>query len=202
MYDKKLQIQTTGLREWGSDYYLYNRYEATPYAALEKLIEQYEFHKGDCFVDFGCGRGRVAFFIHYKYNIPVKGIEANSETFVEALQNEQTYRKKRKHIKAPITFQNGLAEQYKVAEEDTVFYFFNPFSIRIFKKVITNIIHSYEEHRRTIELILYYPLPEIKQYIKEKTKFEMMNKIKVPGDHGKYGEFVIYRIKEDDLNIS
>lgn len=196
-FDKSLHIRTVGLREWGKEASLYNRYEATPYKALEKLVHHYSFERDDRLVDFGCGRGRVTFYIHNKFNIPVTGIEANDKTFEEALQNKQMYRKKRNHLKAPIRFQYGLAEQYEVSEEDNCFYFFNPFSIRIFKKVMSNIMQSYKENKRTMELILYYPLPEFKRYIREKTNFQMINKIKVPGDHGKYGKFVIYRLKEE-----
>lgn len=193
-YDKQLQIRTVGLREWGNEASLYNRYEATPYAALDRLFETYSLEKNDRLVDFGSGRGRVTFYVHERFRIPVTGVEAHDKTFEEALKNKQTYRKKRQHIKAPILFEYALAEQYNVNSNDNCFYFFNPFSIKIFKKVITNIIQSYEENRRTIELVLYYPLPEFKQYLQMKTSFEMINKIRVPGDHGKYGKFVIYRL--------
>lgn len=193
-YDKSLHIRTVGLREWGSQATLYNRYEATPYRALDKLFDHYSFEADDSLVDFGCGRGRVTFYVHERFNIPVTGVEANDKTFDEALKNKQTYRKKRRHLKSPIMLEYGLAEQYEVEEMDNRFYFFNPFSVHIFKKVMTNIISSYKQNRRTIELILYYPLPEFKEYLRRKTKFEMINKIKVPGDHGKYGKFVIFRL--------
>lgn len=57
--DRTLQIKTVGLREWGKKKAAYNRYEPTPYAALDKLFQQYKFNKKDRLVDFGCGRGRV-----------------------------------------------------------------------------------------------------------------------------------------------
>lgn len=192
-FDRNLQIRTGGLREWGESAHLYNRYEATPYAALEKLVQHYTFKPEDQVVDFGCGRGRVTFYIHHRFNIPVTGVEAHDKTFAEALTNKKMYRKKRQHLKAPITLEYALAEQYQVEKEDNCFYFFNPFSIKIFKQVISNILKSMKENGRTVELILYYPLPEFKEFLQTKTPFEMINKIKVKGDHGKYGKFVIYR---------
>lgn len=191
--DSKLQIRTVGLREWGSNTPAYNRYEATPYSALDKLFQLYTFEKNDRLVDFGCGRGRVTFYVHNKFNIPVTGVEAHDKTFEEVLKNKRTYRKKRQHIKAPITLEYALAEQYEIDENDNCFYFFNPFSIKIFKRVISNILKSVKENCRTVELILYYPLPEFKEYLRVSTPFEMINKVKVAGDHGKYGKFVIYR---------
>jgi|SRR5690625_1857405 len=192
-YDRKLQIRTVGLREWGNQASLYNRYEATPYVALDKLMKEYKIDKNDRFVDFGCGRGRVTFYIHNQCKIPVTGVEAHDKTFEEALKNKQTYRKTRQHIKAPITLEFALAEQYEVDEEDNLFYFFNPFSVKIFKRVVTNILKSLQENKRTVELILYYPLPAFKDFLRTHTPFEMINKIKVSGNHGKYGKFVIYR---------
>src|SRR5690625_6122340 len=143
--DRTLQIRTVGLREWGREAVAYNRYEATPYKALDKLFQVYRFEKNDRFVDFGCGRGRVTFYIHNQCKIPVTGVEAHDKTFEEALKNKQTYRKTRQHIKAPITLEFALAEQYEVDEEDNLFYFFNPFSVKIFKRVVTNILKSLQE---------------------------------------------------------
>ena len=45
-------------------------------------------------MDFGCGRGRVAFYIHNKFHIPVTGIEINDKTYGEALDNKLRYRQK------------------------------------------------------------------------------------------------------------
>ena len=58
------------------------------------------------------------------------------------------------HIEEPLYFQYGLAEQYEIQKTENIFYFFNPFSADIFKKVVKNIMKSYEEHNRTMHLIL------------------------------------------------
>ena len=54
-YDRELGIRTVGLREWGQDS-PYNRYEATPYEALDALFRSYRFRLDQRVVDFGCGR--------------------------------------------------------------------------------------------------------------------------------------------------
>ena len=191
--DNALYIKTTGIREWDYGVDSYNRYEATPYTALDKLFKNYKLEETDKVVDFGSGRGRVAFYIHNHFQIPVTGVEANDKTFDEAVQNKKSYEYKLEHIEPPIHFEYGLAEHYKIEPEDNIFYFFNPFSIKIFKRVVMNILKSVKQSERTVELILYYPLPEFKQFLRESTPFEIINKIKVSGDHGKYGKFVIYR---------
>lgn len=193
-YDQALNIRTVGIREQANhEAAHHNRYEATPYVALDELFKVYKVHKNDRLVDFGCGRGRTMFYVHHRFNIPVTGIEANDKTFEEALSNKSSYRHIASHISSPINFQYGLAEDFEIHQDDNLFYFFNPFSLKIFKKVIYNILDSVKKENRLVELIFYYPLPEFKRFLKQHTPFEMINKINVPGIHGRHGKFVIYR---------
>src|SRR5690554_448218 len=173
-----LHVRTSDLREWRKQTDDHNRYEATPYEALEKLIEHYKFKQGDQVVDFGSGRGRVPFYIHYHFNIPVTGVELNEVTLEESLYNKALYRQKNKHKKAPIRFEYGLAENYDIQPQDNIFYFFNPFSVDIFKQVVHNILQSVEENERTVDIIFYYPLPEFKKFLKKETPFKLINKVK------------------------
>lgn len=197
-YDRELGIRTTGLREWNGNSQ-YNRYEATPYEALETLFRSYKIKKHSRVVDFGCGRGRVTFYIHRHFQVPVVGIEAHDKTYDEALQNKRSYRLKAKHIDAPIRLKYGLAEHYEVKPQDNYFYFFNPFSSKVFKKVVGNIMTSVEQNPRTIDLILYYPLPEYKKVVK-RYPFKKINKIRVPGAKDAHEKFIIYRIKKEALD--
>ncbi|MFW5648628.1 MAG: SAM-dependent methyltransferase [Candidatus Alkaliphilus sp. MAG34] len=197
-YDKLLYIKTVGIREWAGRATHFNRYEATPYTALDRLFKFYRFKKTDRVVDFGCGRGRVAFYIHNKFHIPVTGIEVNDKTYDEALDNKWRYRQRAKHIKAPIKLKFGFAEQYKVKSEDNKFYFFNPFSVKVFRRVINNILHSVEKEERPVDIILYYPMPEYKSLLMEETPFRLHNKIVVPEATDEKEKFLIYRIETSD----
>ncbi|NLJ99992.1 MAG: class I SAM-dependent methyltransferase [Clostridia bacterium] len=192
-HDKRLNIKTTGIREWRDGVTQYNRCEATPYIALEALFNQYRFNKEDQVVDFGSGRGRVAFYIHNRFHIPVTGIEMNDITLEEAKQNKVNYRHRAKHIKAPIRFKFGLAEQYEIKPWENKFYFFNPFSSKIFKKIVRNILDSLEHHERDMDIILYYPIPKYKKFLNTKTPFKLINKIGKPRTRDKNKKFLIYR---------
>lgn len=196
--DQMLHIRTVGLREWRKHTDDYNRYEATPYEALEKLFRSYKLKPTDKVVDFGSGRGRVTFYIHHHFNVPVTGVEMNDITFEEALANQSVYEQNNQHLTAPIRFEFGLAENYEVQPEDTVFYFFNPFSVSIFKRVVRNIIASLEKVKRQADIILYYPLPEFKNFLRDETPFQLINKIKAYKGHGKYGKFLIYRFRVEE----
>lgn len=195
--DRLLGIRTVGIREWKDFEFQYNRYEATPYKALNELSENYMFRDTDKIVDFGCGRGRVAFYLHNRFHLPVTGIEANEKTYEEALENLAGYRLRAKHITAPIKFKYGLAQHYKIDKEDNCFYFFNPFSVHIFRKVVHNILRSVEKERRTVDLILYYPISEYKDFLESNTPFTILDEIKVPDVSDKNEMFLIYRLTEE-----
>src|SRR5690625_1019927 len=199
--DLQLGIRTTGIREWKNEDGPYNRYEATPYLALDKLFDTYSLPENANLVDFGCGRGRVSFYMHNHFHIPVVGVENNDQTFDELLTNEMTYLRHHGQIEAPLYFEFGLAENYEIQPNDNVFYFFNPFSLKIFKRVVHNILQSYKENERQMDIIFYYKLSSFKQVLDD-TPFTLINRIKVSGvGHGKHGEFLIYRLMpENDTN--
>ncbi len=198
-YDRKLHIKTTGIREWKDPSVEFNRCESTPYRALDKLFKKYKFNDTDEVVDFGAGRGRVAFYIHNNFQISVTGIEVHDMTFDEVLRNKRNYRYKASDIEAPIKFEYGYAEQYEIKKTDNTFYFFNPFSANIFKKVVENILKSVKEHKRSVDIILYYPLNQYKRYLNENTPFKLINKIKIPERTDKKEKFLIYRLLEEDI---
>lgn len=202
-FDNKLLIRTTGIREWREDT-PYNRCESTPYLALERLFEKYKINADDQLVDFGAGRGRVAFYIHNKFNIPITAVELNELTLDEALRNKKGYRTHASHLQAPIHFQYGYAEQYEIQKDDNKFYFFNPFKANIFEKVVQNIVQATKESEREIDIILYYPMPGYKRYLQEKTNFKLVNKILIEGMKDKKEKFLIYRLnpKTYDLDES
>src|SRR5699024_10327226 len=151
----------------------------TPYEALDKLFKAYTFDAYDCLVDFGCGRGRVSFYVHYHFQIPVVGVENNDKTFTELMENEAIYLRHHPNIHAPLYFEFGLAEDYDIHPIDNVFYFFNPFSLDIFKRVVNNIISSVEHVKRSVDNISYYPLPAFQHFLQQ-TPFQLINKINVP----------------------
>lgn len=190
-YDRELGIRTVGLREWGQDS-PYNRYEATPYEALDALFRSYRFRLDQRVVDFGCGRGRVVFAIHRRFQVSIVGIEAHDKTYEEALENKAAYRLRAGHIQAPIRLKYGLAEHYRIKPKDNCFYFFNPFSGDIFRKVLGNIVASLEKYPRSADVILYYPLPVYKRTLRHHS-FHQINKIRVPGMEDPREKFVVYR---------
>lgn len=194
-HDRLLRIKTEGIREWQHQSAHYNRYEATPYMALEALFDEYLCTTSDKFVDFGCGKGRFPFYIHHHLHVSVTGIEMSGQLYQEAIDNLTRYMVKSKRTMASIRFERFLAEEYEVDSEENRFYFFNPFSVQIFQKVISNILLSVEHYPRSIDVILYYPTPEYTQFLEVNTAFELLKEVRVPElyDQNNNERFVIFR---------
>ena len=195
-YDDLLNIKTAGDQMGFNDSFHYHRYEPTPYLALETLFNQYELKSSDHIVDFGCGKGRLNFYIHHLFHASVVGIEMNETFYQEAIQNSKSYLKKHKHSEDKIHFQCCLAEEYQISSTDNRFYFFNPFSIQIFMKIINHILQSVEKSKRDIELVLYYPSEDYIYFLENLTSFELKQEVILPGlyEHNPQEQFLIYRL--------
>jgi SAM-dependent methyltransferase len=191
--DNLLRIVTSGIGDWLYYSIHYNRYEATPYKALDLFFDEYSLRETDKVIDFGCGKGRVAFYLHDRFNVTVTGVEVNEETYNEAIRNKNSYIQRKKEKDVPIHFHLGPAEDYKVDRSYNRFYFFNPFSVHIFKKVVGNILDSVEEYRRSVDIILFYPLPDYQYFLKKSTPFKLIKEVVIPESDDKYDKFLVYR---------
>lgn len=89
-WDKKLKIETCGRLDGHADEY-HHPYEPTPYCVLERLAESEYITKESKVLDYGCGKGRVGFFLHYKLDCSVVGIEYDEKICAKAKENLKSY---------------------------------------------------------------------------------------------------------------
>ena len=173
------------------------KYNLNEIPGYVELFENYTLSEEDHIVDFGCGMGRLNFFINHMFNSHVTGVEINERYFDVALINKESYEKNNKKSKGKINFICDLAQQYEVRPEDNKFYFFNPFSLQIFTKVIDNILQSYEENIRDMDIIMYYPSSEYLEYLDYKTPFILEKEIMLEElyKNDPKEKFVIYSLK-------
>ena len=195
-YDKRLNIETG---EDGKELHIswhYNRYEPTPYRALETLFSQYQLKRSDRIVDFGCGKGRLNFFIHDRFQSSVVGIEVDEMLYLEAKENQKSYVPRTKNGKENILFLCCKAEEYQMNDLDNQFYFFNPFSIQVFRRVIQRILRSVETHPRKVELVLYYPTKDYVYFLENDTSFEIVKEVTIPElyEENQNERFLIFRL--------
>ena len=158
-WDKLLQIKTTGRDETNADEY-HHPYEPTSYRVLERLVESDLIHEDDVILDYGCGKGRVDFFLSYRTRAKTIGIEYDRHIYNCALENLQNVISR---VKPRFLLAN--AETYDVPAEINRCYFFNPFSVEILHKVMARILESYYENPREIFLFFYYPSDEYIAYL-------------------------------------
>ena len=193
-YETLFNIKTTGETLWSDDVNVYHPYQATDYLALDYLFENYSMDSCDSVVDFGCGKGRLLFYINYYFGIKTTGIEFDENYYKECLDNKISYLDKNKKKSNNINFECLFAQDYLIKDDDNKFYFFNPFSVEIFMKIINNIVESVCRYSRKIELIIYYPSVEYIYFLEYCTSFVLKRDISLCGliDKDEQERFLIY----------
>ncbi len=170
-WDKLLQIKTTGRDDSKADQYRYP-YEPTPYSVLERLANSGLIRKKDVVLDYGCGKGRVDFFLAYQTKAGTLGIEYDERIYQGAMENRKTA------VSGTRTeFVAARAEEYEVPESVNRFYFFNPFSVELLRKVMARILESYYENPREAFLFFYYPSEEYISYLMTVDELEFYDEI-------------------------
>ena len=158
-WDKLLRIRTTGRDDSNADMYRYP-YEPTPYCVLERLANSGLIRKGNILLDYGCGKGRVDFFLSWQTRCRSVGIEYDERIYKKALENKESAVSSER-----VSFVFADAEHFPVPESVDCMYFFNPFSLELLRKVMARIIESYYENPRQIQLFFYYPSDEYISYL-------------------------------------
>lgn len=158
-WDRLLHIRTTGRDDSHSDQYRYS-YEPSPYTVLERLANSGYIRKGNTLLDYGCGKGRVDFFLSWQTRCRSIGVEYDERIYEKALENQKTAVSSGRSV-----FKAENAEQFAVPVEVDRIYFFNPFSVEILQKVISRIRESYYEVPREILMFFYYPSDEYVSFL-------------------------------------
>ena len=170
-WDGALQIRTMGRDETNADEY-HHPYEPTPYCVLERMVKSGLFDREDTVLDYGCGKGRVGFFLSYRTKAKTIGIEYDERIYEDALENRRTTVSRVKP-----EFVLTRAEEYAVPRDVSRCYFFNPFSVEILRKVMARILESWYEEPREIFLFFYYPSDEFIAWLMTVEELEFYDEI-------------------------
>ncbi|SHK31327.1 Methyltransferase domain-containing protein [Selenomonas ruminantium] len=158
-WDKLLHIKTTGRDDTISDLVRYP-YEPTDYSVLEQLAGSGYINKSNTVVDYGCGKGRVSFFLSSQTKCHTIGIEYNPRLYQRACSNQETAPRGNR-----VTLLETDATDFVVPEKVDRCFFFNPFSVEILRTVLENLQKSCQASPREILLIFYYPSPSYTEYL-------------------------------------
>ena len=128
--------------------------------------------EGDVVLDYGCGKGRVDFFLSHQTKAGTIGVEYDERIYRSAMENRQNAAL---HLKTD--FALARAEAYEVPQAVNRCYFFNPFSLGILRKVMARILESYYENPREVLLFFYYPSEEYLSYLMMVNELEYYDEI-------------------------
>ena len=171
-WDKKLKIDTCGRLDGHADAY-HHPYEPTPYSVLERLAESGYITKEQKIIDYGCGKGRVGFFLNYKVGCYVVGIEYEEKICTLAKENLKRYVG---GDGSTIEFICKDAKDFPIKNADC-FYFFNPFSLEILQSVLGRVKESYYVNPREMQLFFYYPSDEYVAYLMTQEELMFVDEI-------------------------
>ena len=158
-WDQLLKIKTTGRDDSHADRFRYP-YEPTPYGVLERLALSGTITRKNTLLDYGCGKGRVDFYLSNQVRCRSIGVEYDERIHAAAVRNKETA------VSAGrVGFIRARAEEWPLSQEIDRIYFFNPFSVEILKKVMRRIFESWYETPREILLYFYYPSDEYISYL-------------------------------------
>ena len=116
-YDKLLKIKTTGRDDSRSDQYCYP-YEPTPYCVLERLAYCGYLGKKNHLIDYGCGKGRVDFFLAWQVRCRTTGVEYDERMTKAAEENRQRAVSGTKHL---LYWKMQLFFRYRNPQTDFIF---------------------------------------------------------------------------------
>lgn len=174
----------------------YHRYEPTNYNDLKVLCDYLStiIKPYDKLVDFGSGLMRVPIYVNYALNIKTVGIEMNKQLYLRGLGNIESYYT-HYDVTNKVASINLNALEYEFTKEDTLLFFFNPFSSQIFTTVINNFLQSYT-YNKPVYVILYYAKREYIDSLNLIDIFTLKHEIELPNYHQDKNELLlIYEIK-------
>lgn len=148
-WDKRLHIKTIGREDESSANC--SPYEPTSYSVLERLADSGHITRKTRLLDYGCGKGRAAFFLASVIGCRVTGVDYSQKLIDIAKENRRTSK-----LGDRVTLACCRAEQYEIGDENA-FFFFNPFSEKIFESVLRRLHQANAKAPRDMKLICYYP---------------------------------------------
>jgi 16S rRNA G966 N2-methylase RsmD len=158
-------------------------YQGTNYFIIEKAFdflknENANFH----LVDFGSGKGRIMVVAAYYGFKKITGVDFSQPLCNEAEINIEKIKPLFPSVDFKIICDDAV--NYSIKNEDTAFFFFNPFDEVVMLQVVKNILSSLKKKSRKIYIVYVNPLHKeifLSAGFEEEYYFKKMN----------YLEFVI-----------
>lgn len=148
--------ETIDLRSLGCESEGRVHYMPSGWTTLPRILPRREVIPEDVFVDFGSGLGRVVFqAARYPFK-SVIGVEVSER--LQARARENIERNRRKLRAGDVELVTCDATVYRVPDDVSVAYFFNPFTGPVFSRVIENLLESLDRRPRRMRIIYRNPV--------------------------------------------
>lgn len=126
----------------------------TAYHVLRRLLAAVPLQPDDCFMDIGCGRGRVLCLAALRPIARAAGVEITPQHAAAAQRNLATLKGRKARDYGVLS---GSAVDFDYTG-GTVFYMYNPFSGPLFDAVAGKIRDSAQRGKRPIRLVYVNPV--------------------------------------------
>ena len=145
-----IELPSLGLEET-----IGNRQESSPNLHLRKILSFLSINSEDVFIDMGSGAGRVMIAAGRFPFKKIIGVDVSEKLNKICKINIQ----KMKHRLECKKFENitSYASDYRIPDEATFIYFFNPFGLEVMKDVFHSISKSLSVTPRKVKIIWYNP---------------------------------------------
>jgi SAM-dependent methyltransferase len=130
-------------------------YEPFPYMKMKKLFTNFSFSESDGFMDIGCGKGRVLIGAAFSGCVNVYGIDISAKLLKYAEKNLAECKKKKADLKYKLLCMD--VKDLTFTPDINKLFFYNPFSYRVFLKVMKALKKSVEENPRDVTIFLAGP---------------------------------------------
>lgn len=132
-------------------------YQGANYYLLEKAFDYLaSIQANKNIVDFGCGKGRVLIVAAYYGFSKIIGIDFAKALCVAAEQNIQKIKASYPTVEFSVIYEDVI--NYKIAADDNVFFFFNPFDEVVMLQMVKNILQSLKESPRHVIIVYLNPV--------------------------------------------
>ncbi|MGO9821102.1 MAG: class I SAM-dependent methyltransferase [Solirubrobacteraceae bacterium] len=133
-------------------------YRPSSWRHLRRALHGCAVDRGDVFLDYGCGKGRI---VHQAARLPfarVIGIEISPQLLEVAQRNLEHTR--HRLACTNMEFVCADAANYELPDDVTYVYMYNPFVGEVFRAAIANVLRSLERRPRRLTLIYVHPVME------------------------------------------
>lgn len=162
-FDKKYGTDTTtmvGPAEFGvsTEKVRYStKYIATLPRTFDRITDAMKIRFEDyTFIDFGSGKGRILLLASELPFKRVVGVELSPRLHEVAQRNVQIFQARtQKHRNIELVCMDATA--YALPDENTVFYFFDPFELPIMSAVMDNMRQSLQRHQHKVSIAYVNP---------------------------------------------